>query len=320
MGPLGCFASECLMKSLSQFARTLREIGLVARSGAVLLAWALLAVLPAQAQNTMVRLHTTQGPLDLTLLNAEAPLTVANFLAYVRGGDYTNVFFHRSAWLSSPSSVPFVIQAGAYKWADAACCGQVATRGNVRNEFSAARSNLRGTVAMAKLGGDPDSASSQWFVNMGNNSANLDNQNGGFTVFARVTNPGMVVADRIAALPRVNAGGALSELPVANWTSGTQIQQSNVVRLTAVTEFPLTQTSSDRIFNYLEAAFTAYLASSASSSGEVLGYTFRYYSGVNAYLATKDDRVWYYAPALPSGIIDLGSVSDFLSVAQGAGY
>lgn len=308
------------MRSLSQFARTIRTSGLITRSGVVLVLVALLAVLPAQAQNTMVRLHTTQGPIDLNLLNSEAPLTVANFLAYVRGGDYTNVFFHRSAWLSSPNAAPFVIQAGAYKWTDVQCCSQVATRGNVRNEFSAARSNLRGTVAMAKVGGDPDSASSQWFVNMGNNSANLDNQNGGFTVFARVTTPAMVVADRIAALPRVNSGGAFSELPVANWTSGTQIQQSNVVRLTAVTEFPVSQSSSDRIFNYLEAAFTSYLASSASSSGEVLGYTYRYYSGVNAYLATKDDRVWYYAPALPSGIIDLGSVADFLSVAQGAGY
>ena len=308
------------MKSLSQFARTLGASGLVARSGAFFLLVALLAVLPAHAQNTMVRLHTTQGPIDLTLLDAEAPLTVANFLAYVRGGDYTNVFFHRSAWSSSPNAAPFVIQAGAYKWTDVQCCSQVATRGNVRNEFSAARSNLRGTVAMAKVGGDPDSASSQWFVNMGNNSANLDNQNGGFTVFARVTTPAMVVADRIAALPRVNSGGAFSELPVANWTTGMQIQQSNVVRLTAVTEFPVTQSSNDRIFNYLEAAFTSYLASSATSSGEVLGYTYRYYSGVNAYLATKDDRVWYYAPALPNGIIDIGSAADFLSVAQGAGY
>ncbi len=311
------------MKSLSEFTRTACELGLVARRGVVILVLAILTMLiglPAQAQNTMVRLHTTQGPLDMTLLDAEAPLTVANFLAYVRAGDYSEVFFHRSAWLSSPSPAPFVIQAGAYKWTAATCCGQVVTRGNVRNEFSSARSNLRGTVAMAKVGGDPDSASSQWFVNMSNNAANLDNQNGGFTVFARVTTPGMVVADRIAALPRVNSGGAFSELPVADWTSGTQIQQSNVVRLTAVTEFPSTRSSSDRIFNYLEAAFTAYLASAATSSGETLGYTYRYYRGVNAFLATTDDRVFYYAPSLRSDVVDIGSVSDFLTVAQTAGY
>ena len=287
---------------------------------AVLLVAALFAVLPAQAQKAMVRLHTTQGPIDLTLLSAEAPLTVTNFLAYVRAADYTDVFFHRSAWLSSPRPAPFVIQAGAYKWTDPGCCPQVATRGNLPNEFSATRSNLRGTVAMAKVGGDPDSASSQWFVNMHDNSTNLDNQNGGFTVFARVTAPGMVVADQIAQLPRVNVGTAFTELPLAGWTSGTQVQRSNVVRLTAATEFPAIQTSSDRIFNYLEAAYTAYLGSSASSAGEAFGYVYRYYSGVDAYLATKDNRVWYFAPALRSDILDIGSVPDLLSFVQAAGY
>ena len=67
---------------------------------------------------------------------------------------------------------------------------------------------------MAKLGGDPDSATSQWFFNLANNSANLDFQNGGFTVFARVVGSGMNVVDAMAALDRVNAGGAFTDLPV----------------------------------------------------------------------------------------------------------
>ena len=268
----------------------------------------------------MVRLHTTQGPIDLTLLDTEAPLTVANFLAYVRGGDYTNVFFHRSARLPAPSLAPFVIQAGAFKWTGAGSIERVTTRGNVRNEFSAARSNLRGTVAMAKVAGDPHSASSQWFVNLNNNSANLDNQNGGFTVFARVTAPGMATADQIAALPVVNGGTNFAELPVANWTNGTEITRTNVVHLTAATELPQSQTSSDRIFNYLEAAYTAYLASAASSAGEVSGYVYRHYGGIDSYVATKDARVWYFAPNLRNEIVDLGSVADLLSIAQSAGY
>jgi cyclophilin family peptidyl-prolyl cis-trans isomerase len=287
---------------------------------AMLVLAALFTLLPAQAQNTMVRLHTTQGPIDLALLNTEAPLTVANFLAYVRGGDYTNVFFHRSARLPAPSLAPFVIQAGGFKWTDAGAIERVTTRGNVRNEYSASRSNLRGTVAMAKLGGDPDSATSQWFVNLGDNSTNLDNQNGGFTVFARVTAPGMTTADQIAALPVVNAGTNFAELPVADWKSGTQVARSNVVRLTAVTEFPQGQTSSDRIFNFLEAAYTAYLGSAASSAGEVGGYVYRYYSSIDSYVATKDGRVWYFAPKLRNEIIDIGSVTDLLSVAQSSGY
>ncbi|HIE85776.1 MAG TPA: hypothetical protein EYP91_02795 [Gammaproteobacteria bacterium] len=54
---------------------------------------------------------------------------------------------------------------------------------------------------MAKVGGDPDSATSEWFVNLANNAANLDSQNGGFTVFGVVINNGMTVVDEIAALP-----------------------------------------------------------------------------------------------------------------------
>jgi len=68
---------------------------------------------------------------------------------------------------------------------------------SIMNEFSADRSNLRGTVAMAKLGGDPDSATSQFFFNLDDNSENLDNQNGGFTVFAEVVE-GLDVVDAIS--------------------------------------------------------------------------------------------------------------------------
>jgi len=74
----------------------------------------------------------------------------------------------------------------------------------VPNEFSPSRSNVRGTIAMAKLDGDPDSATNEWFINLGDNSANLDKQNGGFTVFGRVLDPGMDVVDTIAALDTSN--------------------------------------------------------------------------------------------------------------------
>ena len=55
-----------------------------------------MAVVPAYAQDTLVRLHTSHGPIDFRLLDGEAPISVGNFLGYVRAGDYTDVLFHRS--------------------------------------------------------------------------------------------------------------------------------------------------------------------------------------------------------------------------------
>lgn len=272
---------------------------------------------PALAQGTLVRLHTTQGPIDMRLLDAEAPRTVANFLAYVNGGDYPNAFFHRSVR-------NFVLQSGGFKWLpeSSSCCQAVATRGQIQNEFAAARSNVRGTVAMAKLGSNPDSATSQWFVNLADNSANLDAQNGGFTVFARVTTPGMAVVDRIAALPTVNAGGAYSDLPVVDWAAGTVIQRRHLVLIERATVLPARdqQGEADRVFDYLEAAYPQYLSPSQGVAGTADGYVYRYYSGSNAYVGVKDGQVWYLVPGLDGNINRLGTTAEWFATAQAAGY
>jgi hypothetical protein len=93
---------------------------------------------------------------------------------------------------------------------------------------------------MAKVGGDPNSATSEWFINLANNSANLDNQNGGFTVFGRVAQ-GMSVADSIAALQRYPGGGAFNDLPVRNYTGNQIPRVSNLVTIPGFTRIsPLT--------------------------------------------------------------------------------
>lgn len=127
---------------------------------------------------------------------AGAPLTVANFLGYVTDGDYANTIIHRS--------VPgFIVQGGGFTVDNAV--GTISSDPPVQNEFSPDRSNLRGTISMAKLGGDPNSATNQWFFNLGNNSANLDNQNGGFTVFGEVLSVSdLAVIDAIAAVDIFN--------------------------------------------------------------------------------------------------------------------
>jgi cyclophilin family peptidyl-prolyl cis-trans isomerase len=141
----------------------------------------LMGFVALSAHATVVRLQTTQGAIEINLYDNAAPITVANFLAYVRSGAYTDSLIHRS--------VPgFVIQGGGYVWVNSNnTVTDVVTRPPIQNEFSASRSNLRGTIAMAKLGGDPNSATSQWFINLANNSSILDGQNGGFTVFGQVT-------------------------------------------------------------------------------------------------------------------------------------
>src|SRR5690606_2965697 len=94
----------------------------------------------------------------------------------------------------------------------------------------------RGTIAMAKLEGNPNSATNQWFFNLSDNNANnLDNQNGGFTVFGRVANAaGLTVMDRIAALrPFPIAGTPYSDVPLVNYGGGA-VQLSNLVLIHSV--------------------------------------------------------------------------------------
>ncbi len=294
------------MTVMNTSLRLLRQ-GLLAVAGLAL-------AITAWAQSTMVRLHTTQGAIDIQLYDTAAPKTVANFLSYVRSGAYVDNFIHRSM----PG---FVVQLGGYAWPGSGYAGHITTLPPVVNEFSVARSNVRGTVAMAKLGGDPNSATSEFFFNLGNNASNLDTQNGGFTVFGRVTTPGMAVVDRIAALSTVNAGGAFTNLPVVNF-SGSTILREHVVRLTEVTEFPplSAQSDSDRVFNYLEAAYPQYLSPAHGQAGVASGYTFRYYAGSNAYVATANAKVWYLLPSISPDIGLLGDTASWLNVAAQAGY
>jgi cyclophilin family peptidyl-prolyl cis-trans isomerase len=167
-----------------------------------------------------VRIGSTVKAVDLALFNQETPITVANFLAYVNSGRFDANFFHRS--------VPgFVVQGGGFYWTDAGSVQPVPTDAAIQNEPGI--SNLRGTIAMAKLGGDANSATSGWFVNLADNSANLDSQNGGFTVFGRVLGDGMTVIDEIAALPRWNAGSPFDTLPLKNYSGEGDILRVHTV-------------------------------------------------------------------------------------------
>lgn len=163
------------------------------------------------AGDTIVRMETSVGGFNVQLYDTAAPLTVTNFLNYVNRNDYNNSIIDRS--------VPgFVIQGGGYN-----CCdpfvGQpfaITADPPVQSEFDPSRSNVRGTIAMALLSGDPNSATSAWFFNLADNSANLDHQNGGFTVFGYVLDSGMDVVDAIAGLTINSLNPTFPNLPVFN--------------------------------------------------------------------------------------------------------
>ena len=197
----------------------------------------------------IARFVTNQGNLDILLLEHQAPLSVANFVGYVTSGKYNDVVVHRS--------VPgFVVQTGGYNPSG----GDITPPGTptVPNEFSPTRSNVRGTIAYAKLGNDPNSATSEWFVNLADNNAsnpqgnNLDAQNSGFTVFGRVIHDTMTTADAIAALPRTRHStiSAFSELPVTQtFPSPSTPSRDFMVIISSATMLPppvtFTVTSSD---------------------------------------------------------------------------
>ncbi len=181
---------------------------------------AAIAVSPAATAttpaHTIVRLDTSLGPVHIELLDQTTPLTVENFLSYLDGGWWDGAIFHRL--------VPgFVLQGGGFLYRDEQLF--------INEQFDPVPnepgvSNTRGTLAMAKLADDPDSATNQFFFNLDDNSANLDHQNEGFTVFARVIGNDMEVVDELASQQVWDGSGihpAWSQLPLIDYEPGSDL-------------------------------------------------------------------------------------------------
>ncbi len=180
----------------------------------------------------------------MELFETQAPKTTTNFLNYVDNSSYIDNIIHRS--------IPdFIVQSGGFNAADGEK-GIVITPINtfppIENEFKV--SNTRGTVAMAKQGGDADSATSQWFVNLVDNSENLNDQNGGFTVFGRVIFDGMTTIDSIASLPTVNLGSGFVNTPTINF-DGIQLLAENFVRISNVEKIDVTGIFNEDVLSFV---------------------------------------------------------------------
>jgi cyclophilin family peptidyl-prolyl cis-trans isomerase len=150
------------------------------------------------AVSPQVQVVTSVGNFTIELNTERAPLTVANFLAYVDQGHYTNTLIHRAV-------ANFVIQGGGFNM-DYTPKSALVT---VVNESGNGLSNVRGTVGLARSQ-EPHGGNAQFYVNMNDNAA-LDPQQTrwGYAVFGRVTS-GMDVVDRIGNVA-TGAHGAIKE-------------------------------------------------------------------------------------------------------------
>ena len=140
-------------------------------------------------KNPVVLMETSLGAVKIELFPKQAPVTVKNFLAYVKDGFYSGTTFHRV--------IPgFMIQGGGFT----ADLRLKPTKAPIRNEADNGLKNDRGTIAMARTA-NPDSASSQFFINVVNNDGlNRPMPDGhGYAVFGKVI-AGMDVVDKIAAV------------------------------------------------------------------------------------------------------------------------
>jgi cyclophilin family peptidyl-prolyl cis-trans isomerase len=152
-------------------------------------------LVPVADPQTVV-IETALGTLEIETYSNVAPETVANFRDYIARGDYDDTVVHRVAF-AQDGVTPFVIQTGGFR-SQGVFFEEVEKGPPIPNEPCI--SNVLGTVAMAKVSGDPNSATSEWFINQNDNSANLDSQNGGFTAFGQVLGNGLEIAQAISDL------------------------------------------------------------------------------------------------------------------------
>jgi peptidyl-prolyl cis-trans isomerase A (cyclophilin A) len=162
------------------------------------------ATTATQPATALVRVKTTLGDIDLELDPAKAPITVLNFLTYAEESFYEGTVFHRV--------IPdFMIQGGGYTVAMDEM--EVGLHPGIRNEWRNGLKNDRGTVAMARLGGRPDSATAQFFINTVDNPRLDQPQADGaaYCVFGKVVK-GLEVVDiirntKLIMHPNYPAGG-----------------------------------------------------------------------------------------------------------------
>jgi cyclophilin family peptidyl-prolyl cis-trans isomerase len=163
---------------------------------------------------TVVRITTNLGFIDAELLDSDAPTFVANFMNYF--SDYADSIVHRLTRVASDGLG--VIQGGGFTVSGTTVTA-IAPDAPLNNDFDPDNPHIRGSLSMARLGGQPNSATSQWFINTTANPT-LDAQQ--FTVFGHVIPSSLVAVDAITALSEFDVAdltgvSALNETPLQNY-------------------------------------------------------------------------------------------------------
>lgn len=155
----------------------------------------------AYAANPIAIIETSMGTIKVELEQDKAPITVKNFLSYAEDKFYDGTIFHRVMGKEN-SRRDFMIQCGGFEPG----MKQKKTKDPIKNEANNGLSNKRGTLAMARTS-DPDSATSQFFINVVDNTF-LDRsaESDGYAVFGKVIE-GMDVVDKIKAVPTTDKSG-----------------------------------------------------------------------------------------------------------------
>ncbi len=193
--------------------------------------------LPGVVGTQFAIFDTVRGRFSVELRADAAPRHVANFLTYAQAGDYVDSFFHRTASVDQLAA-PGIIQGGGYRLPQG---NSIPRRPPVPLEYSLV--NARGTLAAARTS-DINSASSEWFFNVRDNTTSLGPANGGgYTVFGRVLGTGMTVIDSIAAVPRYQLASPFGEIPLINYNGGDRTV-ANFVRISSITPATLFPTGS----------------------------------------------------------------------------
>jgi cyclophilin family peptidyl-prolyl cis-trans isomerase len=176
----------------------------------------------------VVEMVTDLGTIQILLCSADVPDTVDNFLQYVNEGAYTTTgFMHRSV-----QEEIFIVQGGGFFVNSGTFMDAVTTRPPIARELVDLQ-NLRGTIAMARTN-DPDSATSQWFINVADNPV-FDS---GYAVFGEITQ-GMDVVDAIATQRIWSLNDSpLGELPLVDYPEDGSSHFDYLVYVTDIVELP----------------------------------------------------------------------------------